>query len=194
MLNNLIEPVLKSPRYPKDLNYLDLGSGIGLLVWAARKAGMKAYGIDIDPLAVEYGMNTLGLNLSVCNFETDVLPWNHKFDIITMTHVLEHIISPAAALARLYDLLNPSGLLTIEVPNIYSRSAQSNFLDWEYNSGEVHLHFYSIQSLQQLLLNAGFAIEHTLTKCNCGERWLSGDCLVVFARKIDYPDTERNNG
>lgn len=40
-----------------------------------------------------------------------------RFDIVTMSHMLEHIPRPVEYLARLQDKLNPGGLLVIQVPH-----------------------------------------------------------------------------
>jgi len=48
----------------------------------------------------------------------DALPADEMFDLVTMTHVLEHALDPIALLARARRALTPKGLLIVEVPNV----------------------------------------------------------------------------
>ena len=70
-----------------------------------------------------------------------------KFDLVTMSHVLEHILDPLSYLVHLREqILTEDGCLLVEVPNLYF-----------HDSFEVaHLSSFSIHTLRQLLRKAGF--------------------------------------
>jgi len=54
-------------------------------------------------------------NSTIEDFKTDL-----KFDIIVMSHVLEHTQSPYLALKKAQSFLKPSGKILMSVPNIYT--------------------------------------------------------------------------
>lgn len=74
-----------------------------------------------------------------------------SFDLITIRHVLEHLQSPRQALAILRPLLEPAGLLHIEVPNI---------VDWPASVSSMfhheHLNYFTSDSLRCVLELEGF--------------------------------------
>lgn len=67
---------------------LDVGCGIGNLVWALRKIGIKAYGIDPSKTAQKYCRS-----LKYCQYtNTKKLPYkNSYFDLVYTHEVLEHL-------------------------------------------------------------------------------------------------------
>ncbi len=73
------------------------------------------------------------------------------FDLILSFHVLEHIPSIAAEMKQWHRLLQPSGMLMLEVPN----EAGHPLLVWDANP--EHLHQFTPASLAALLSNACFA-------------------------------------
>ena len=72
---------------------------------------------------------------------------NAPVDLVVMTHVLEHVIEPAAFLLEQTQRLRPGGALFIEVP----------CRDWEHKSiDEPHLLFFDKEPMKQLLGSQGF--------------------------------------
>lgn len=71
------------------------------------------------------------------------------FDLISMAHVLEHIPDPVAYLASLRgDVLTPSGVILIEVPNLYA-----------HDSFEIaHMTSFSAHTLRETLAQAGYEV------------------------------------
>jgi SAM-dependent methyltransferase len=72
-----------------------------------------------------------------------------RFDLISMSHVLEHLPDAVGYLDHLREkLLNPDGWLLVEVPNLFAHDSFET----------AHLVAYSPHTLQQTLEKAGFAI------------------------------------
>ena len=80
------------------------------------------------------------------------------FDLISMVHVLEHIVDPATYLRKLTSLLRADGLLLIEVPNLRRNPYDLTIFD--------HCSHFTASSLRRLLLQAGLQI-----------KWLSEDIV-----------------
>lgn len=76
------------PSYMAGKRVLDVGSGSGILTLAAAQLGAKeVIGIDIDPLAIEHGVNNLKLNglQSVCRFSLEAP--EGSFDVVLMNMI-----------------------------------------------------------------------------------------------------------
>jgi 2-polyprenyl-3-methyl-5-hydroxy-6-metoxy-1,4-benzoquinol methylase len=104
--------VEKAQRVPlHDIKVLDYGMGWGSWLRIASAFGIQAYGYEVSPTriaqAAELGITCLG---------DKELP-AHKFHIINMEQVLEHVPDPGALVERLLPLLADGGLLKISVPN-----------------------------------------------------------------------------
>ncbi len=70
-----------------------------------------------------------------------------RFDLISMSHVLEHITDPVAYLSELRrSWLTLNGWLFLEVPNLYGH----------FSFEVAHLYSFSSHSLEQIIQKAGF--------------------------------------
>lgn len=75
---------------------------------------------------------------------------SQKFDLIILSHVLEHILFPRKFLDKIHSLLNYNGKIFIDIP----------CLDYKYKDFiEPHLFFYDEKTLKLLLENNSFKIE-----------------------------------
>lgn len=142
-------------KYKKRGKVLDVGCGLGGLVSSFIKYGYDAYGIEINEDSKQFIEDKLKKkiifnNLKKTNFK------KKSFDIITTTHVLEHVYDLKSFLEEVKNNLKDDGFFYIRVPN-------SNFFEYKifknyaYNL-EVprHLLFFTRQSLETVLKNAGF--------------------------------------
>jgi 2-polyprenyl-3-methyl-5-hydroxy-6-metoxy-1,4-benzoquinol methylase len=96
---------------------LEVGIGHGRFLNFAREAGWDVYGLDISEYAIglaksRYGIETVARG----TLESRCYPPEH-FDVLHMSHVLEHLPDPVNSLRTACGLLKPGGLLIIEVPN-----------------------------------------------------------------------------
>jgi SAM-dependent methyltransferase len=132
----------------KVINHLDIGCSMGILLNHFERA-YHCHSFGVEPgeehrnyackagLTVYASLEELEQNQSV------------RFDLISMAHVLEHLPDPVEYLVRLRKtLLEPTGWLLIEVPNLYAH------VSFE----PAHLVAYSAHTLRQTLEKAGFEI------------------------------------
>jgi SAM-dependent methyltransferase len=87
------------------------------------------------------------------------------FDVITMIHVLEHIVDPVAVLATLRGKLAPGGLLLIEVPHHPANPFELLIAD--------HRSHFTSDSLTRALVAAGYEIVSVATD------WIPKELSVV---------------
>lgn len=138
---------------PKGASVLDVGCGIGKFLLAAKHAGFKPTGHDIVSNHAAQ-IRRSGLDMIVGEFSADAIPGH--FDCITMFHTLEHHPNPLLSLYNAWQLLNPGGLLIIEVPNHESTDAHIEGLSWPGWEIPFHLHHFTRRSLNAILSRFSF--------------------------------------
>ena len=95
---------------------LEIGSGYGGVVWAlGQLLEMKPYAVELDPGAREF-QKLLGV--TIFNSETVMRkPETDGFDVVVLSHVLEHQLKPRELVEQAFSLLSSSGIVLIEVPH-----------------------------------------------------------------------------
>jgi SAM-dependent methyltransferase len=128
--------------------HLDIGSSAGLLLQRFQET-YACQPVGIEP-GEAYRAYAQAQELEVyASLEELKVHRDIRFDLISMVHVLEHIAAPVDYLVNLRtQLLTRSGVLLIEVPNLYAHECFE----------VAHLVSYSSHSLKQTLNKAGFEI------------------------------------
>ena len=91
--------------------HLDVGSSTGVFLKMMGDAhGCESLGVEPGDVFREYS------NKSGINTIADISEVEGKFDFISMSHVLEHLIDPLEMLETVRDLLEDDGHLFVEVP------------------------------------------------------------------------------
>lgn len=133
---------------------LDVGFGSGGFLKIASEMGWDAEGIDFDPKAVEVA-RARGLNVR-CASATDLSAYAEQYDVITISHVIEHVHDPLNLLRDLYRLLRPGGYLWLDTPNLSSLGAQRFGRNWQALDPPRHLVLFTPSSLRMSLVKVGF--------------------------------------
>ena len=142
------------PKIKTTKRLLDMGCGNGNFLLRARSAGWDTVGLDFDPKAVETAQSH-GLNVQLGSVNT-LNPAEEQFDVITMSHVIEHVHKPIEVLSACYELLKPGGFLWLETPNIESQGHQIYGSAWRGLEPPRHLVLFTLESLKNALNKAGF--------------------------------------
>jgi SAM-dependent methyltransferase len=95
-------------------SFFDFGGGMGLSWLAAKNLGLNSYYYDIDGEAREFVISNFGLDNEhiLTNLESN----SSCFDYILSDNVIEHVKDPHEFIRRLYNLLNPGGLIVLKTP------------------------------------------------------------------------------
>jgi SAM-dependent methyltransferase len=99
---------------------LDIGSGMGTFLYAAKNLYQTAVGLDVSAQMAAFVEQKLGVKIFVQQFEDFDFP--EKFSLIHMSHVLEHVPDPNHWLQKAKTMLDKNGILVINVPNKFSFS------------------------------------------------------------------------
>lgn len=147
----------------KNLIIGDVGAATGYLVHWFRSLGHRATGSEY---ALEYrrmSEHYYGIPL------TEELSDKRKYDLITIYHVLEHMMRPDLKLKKYRDMLTDTGHMLVSVPEYFNRldegvgtnvitpgaTAQSMF-DTYFNTS--HINIVSRTAIKNLIQMAGFSI------------------------------------
>lgn len=117
---------------------LDVGCGSGRLMAAMSRVGWTVEGAEVDARSAEVAGRATGLPVhlgSAASLPPDLGP----FDLVVMSHVLEHLPRPVEALAALSGLLAPGGRLVVIYPNPESLMARWFGLHWYHWDPPRHL-------------------------------------------------------
>lgn len=139
--------------YGRGGRWLDLGSGSGEFLFLARATGAEAEGIEPHDGYSAYSRDTLGLPVRQATLETAGYA-AQTFDLIRLSHVLEHMRDPLATLCRLRDWLRPGGVLYVEVPDI-AEEARNRLRGRLFHYG--HINNFDPVTLRALAGKAGLA-------------------------------------
>ena len=134
---------------------LDFGFGDGEFLRFSAQVGWSAEGIDFDPETVRRAKMS-GLDVRCCAASADLSGEQGRYDVITLSHVIEHMHDPCGLLLQLYGLLKPSGYLWLETPNLGSSGASRFGGNWRGMESPRHLVLFNLYSLRLALRQAGF--------------------------------------
>jgi 2-polyprenyl-3-methyl-5-hydroxy-6-metoxy-1,4-benzoquinol methylase len=135
---------------------LDIGCGAGELLSMATELGWNAEGIDVDSDAVATARGK-GLTVVVGELAERCYP-DESFDLLQMSHVIEHVSRPAELLRECRRLLRPEGSLVIWTPNSESFGHMMFGRRWANLDPPRHLQLWNTATLRELVLAAGFQL------------------------------------
>ena len=125
---------------------LDIGCSTGSLLNAARDLGWTVEGLEIDPETARRASQRLGVRVRV-GVGLDPVATDERYDLITMSHWLEHSPEPGRHLAKARSLLAPGGAILLRVPNSGGRAARFLREDWLWFDPPLHLQYFTPRSL-----------------------------------------------
>lgn len=144
--------VLLAPLLRKGDRVLDIGAGTGAFVAAANAAGWLAEGVEPNREFAAFGTRHHRVRVHSTLFEDAPLAAD-SFDLITSSHVFEHLRRPNEAFARVHRLLRPAGHFHILVPDI-ADPLRTPSARWHFG----HAHGFTRQTLAMLAWKTGFEL------------------------------------
>jgi SAM-dependent methyltransferase len=135
--------------------FLDVGCGSGKMLAFMQDRGWTVAGVEIDPeLAGRLDVPVHCGDLVTCEFA------DHSFDVVLMSHVLEHLPHPVPTLKRARDLLATDGRLYLRLPDAGGFAARRFRERWFGLDAPRHLCTYTRTTASGLLEKAGFCLEY----------------------------------
>src|SRR5262245_14140469 len=132
---------------------LDIGSGLAVFAARMRAAGWDCTALDPDPRAAEHA-RSLGLTAVADDFLVMDLTGLGGFDAVSLNKVIEHVDQPVAMLRRSAGVLDPAGLVYVEVPDGDAASTEGPGREEFFIE---HHHVFSPASVALTAKRAGFS-------------------------------------
>ena len=136
---------------------LEIGVGGGQASFWFEQKGFEVTGIEPDERNVKLINEKLKRGKIIQGFGEDYAS-KEKFEIIWMSHVLEHMVDLEGFLNRIKNNLKDNGIFFIEVPNAEHRPT----LNASINENP-HVYHFSKNALSNFLKNMGYKI----ISCDC---------------------------
>lgn len=138
--------------------FLDVGCNYGYAVKAALDLGLDAYGIDIDPPAIEWAQKQYGQNrFDVISVE-DYAASGQKADMIYTSEVAEHVPDPSSYFKSISTILNKGGYLFLTTPDASHRTVPKTFTDWKEVKPPEHITYFSRDGMRHILEEHGMEV------------------------------------
>ena len=163
--------------YEKFLNrnckkVLEVGCGPGVFFKPWKELNVDWVGIDINPYWKEFGAQN---KVPISNVSTDFL--SEKYDVIMAHQVIEHVEKPILFMKSIKKLLNPGGLIHLELPNQDSFTASlrkiSSNLSYDYGfiQPPMHLRAYRVKTIKYLFNNLDLDSKIVFARGNNDRIW-----------------------
>jgi SAM-dependent methyltransferase len=189
--NSFQLPAYLIPELPKSKTaaILDIGCGFGQMLLRIREKGYSnLMGVDIGLESKQF-CQSKGLIVEQIGSIQEFAASNHgKFDLILMSHVLEHIPKEQTieTLQSIKSLLAPGGSYIVMVPNAQSNTGPY----WMYEDFTHHL-LFTAGSLIYVLKSAGFEqIEFLDPKCLAGlngfQKWKRKFLVRLYEMRLNF--------
>jgi ubiquinone/menaquinone biosynthesis C-methylase UbiE len=135
---------------------LEIGCGIGTVVFELTKKGYDAIGTDISHVPIEYGRNKYkGIRLEVQPAEE--LPFGDgTFDVVLSFDLFEHIARIDRHVSEVHRVLKPAGYYLFETPNKLSNVVSSTLAYKSLKWRRVHPSLHTPGQLRRRLARHGF--------------------------------------
>ena len=176
-----------------NLSICEIGCGNGGNLAKFLAEGFSVVGVEPDPTAREVAKRSV---VNVFAGTAEELPeavTNQQYDVVLMSHVLEHCLDINAAVANAKKVLRPGGIFLVETPNCQSRGFKSYQGEWPWSDIPRHLNFFTPYSLQKILSKYGFEVEETKYSGFCRQfsnSWLKEEEVIWSA--FDQASSQQN--
>lgn len=141
---------------PKSM--LEIGCGGGHLLEIAKRHGIAAHGIELNPFQAKVVTEKLGIPCETVEFTKNSFG-TKQFDIIFHCDVTSHLFDPIGDFTAMRGKLTENGWLVFETGNGADVDPKyyKYFNRWQYPD---HLFFFGESSIRELLSRAGFSRIH----------------------------------
>jgi SAM-dependent methyltransferase len=161
---------------------LDIGCGRGSLICALYNMGFEdVSGVDkFIPAEINHGNGVKVYKKELSDLDAGA------YDVLSMSHVLEHMEEQVAELKACHRLLKKGGVLIISIP-ILGEAWEIYREKWVQLDAPRHFVLHTLKSMTILAEKTGFAIEKTVFDSGAFQFW--GSELYKKDIPLTLPDT-----
>jgi 2-polyprenyl-3-methyl-5-hydroxy-6-metoxy-1,4-benzoquinol methylase len=168
---------------------LDVGCGDGGFLSMMRSAGWEVAGVEPDPAAASVAREKHPLSLIAASLSDPRLT-EVSVDVVTLSHVIEHVPDPIQLLRQCRRILKPRGKIVILTPNLASHGHRLFHESWVPLDPPRHLYLFRSSTLGYCCKQAGFSVEKLRTSTR-DATWVWAASKTIqqkgrFNRKADF--------
>jgi len=164
----------------KGKTMLDIGCGTGEFLVTGSNFGMTVIGTDVDTSISKFIHDKYGFRVITEPFGPTTFP-KESFDVIVLSHVIEHLQKPADLLGAIHTTLKPQGLFVMCTPNadslmekvhnIYGRIRHERTRSYYLTpfTSPYHIVGFNLKSSRRILQRTGFSPVYC--KLHSGLEW-----------------------
>ena len=134
----------------------DIGAAIGYLAAQLRRMGHRATGSEMTVTYRRFSEHFYGIPL------TEELETKHRYDFLSMYHVLEHLIVPDKKLEKYVPLLKEDGRFFIATPewlDVLDQWSGDGIQGVEHHFHKDHINVFTRQAILNLFHKSGLLVE-----------------------------------
>jgi 2-polyprenyl-3-methyl-5-hydroxy-6-metoxy-1,4-benzoquinol methylase len=183
---------------------LEIGCATGSGLSTLKSEGWKVLGIEPSNTSAKIAKELYDVEVICSPFDKEILRERGPFDLIILSHVLEHLFMPRSILNDVSTLLEKDGAVYIEVPNLLRPYVPMGYFTFE------HLNYFTPTSLSSLMKLCGYSAKLELFDNSAdiapfypviaavGKvsretlRVVENDCDAVFEAVARYKETSGN--
>ena len=141
----------------KPTSVLDYGCGTGSFLNMSKEHGLHIAGVEPAENARAIAKEQTGTDIA-----SEIKNIKGSFDVITLWHVLEHVVHLNETVKHLKNRLNQNGTIFIAVPNLRSWDAKHYHQQWAAFDVPRHLWHFSRETMEILMSKHDLKIENVL--------------------------------
>lgn len=143
---------------PAGSEVLEIGCGDGAFLIGMRQQGCRVWGVDISEAALGRLKKAAPDTTAYCgNVWNAGFPAKH-FDLIHLSHVVEHVPDIRSLAAELVRILKPGGQVSVQVPNSASLTPKLFGPIWIHQDTPRHVYVFSRKNLARFFQDKGLHV------------------------------------
>ena len=140
---------------PGGRRMLEVGTGAGLFLKAAQRAGWDTAGLELSSEGSAFARDRLGLDVRTERAE-EMSFATASFDVAVMFDVIEHLFDPVTVLEATRRAVAPGGIIVVSTPNYDALSRFVLGVDWAVLSPLEHVYYFTEGTLGAMLRKSGW--------------------------------------
>ena len=140
------------------VSVLEVGCGAGGILWPFQESGFDCKGIDLGDEYLTFGRQQ-SLNLSCQSSQVLAAGSDKKYDVVILSHVLEHFLDMESEISTICQLMADDALLYVEVPGLFNLQ-HSYHCDFQLYLQNAHNYHFNLAMLERVMAKFGLTLLH----------------------------------
>ena len=169
---------------------LDIGCGTGKLGTQLKELGIVTDGVTFSETEREIAKKNLR-NVWLFNLEEGLPKIGEKYELVVLSHVMEHIADPTKLMMKLDSVLSEKGYIICAIPNMLFLYNRLKLLAGKVEYQEyglmdyTHVRWYTRKTMIELFSSFNYALDASLFHGYAPLGPIRKACPTNFAKKLD---------